>query len=252
MTPLPQLIPDVDYLLSLEAEELASYLLIALSAQRQNGIVHPTNFLNGLLSQHPHPASYADRSRQDKIELAITEAWNWLEVQGLLIPASGTNGTHGWKRFSRRAEKLVSPSDVQAFARSRRIEKERLHPRIAQSVWSAYMRGEYDVAVFQAMKAVEVYVREAGGFAAADLGTDLMRRAFHEENGPLTDKSVERSERLARSALFAGAIGSYKNPHSHREVDLNDPDEATEIVLLANHLLRIVDGRVAATNIPQP
>jgi hypothetical protein len=41
------------------------------------------------------------------------------------------------------------------------------------------MRGEYDVAVFQAMKAVEVYVREAGGFAASDLGTDLMRRAFH-------------------------------------------------------------------------
>jgi Protein of unknown function (Hypoth_ymh) len=54
------------------------------------------------------------------------------------------------------------------------------------------MRGECDVAVFQAMKAVEVYVREAGGFSAGDLGTDLMRRAFHEENGPLTDKTVEK------------------------------------------------------------
>ena len=108
------------------------------------------------------------------------------------------------------------------------------------------MRGEYDVAVFQAMKAVEVYVRDAGGFSADELGTDLMRKAFHEETGPLTEKSVAKSERQATSALFAGAIGSYKNPHSHRDVDLTDPDEAMEIVSLANPLLRIVDRRIAA------
>ena len=86
----------------------------------------------------------------------------------------------------------------------------------------ASMRGEYDVAIFQAMKAVEVYVREAGCFASNDLGVDLMRKAFHEDKGSLTDKSVEKSERQARSALFAGAIGSYKNPQSRREVNLND------------------------------
>jgi uncharacterized protein (TIGR02391 family) len=108
------------------------------------------------------------------------------------------------------------------------------------------MRGECDVAVFQAMKAVEVYVREAGGFSAGDLGTDLMRRAFHEENGPLTDKTVEKNERQATSALFAGAIVSYKNPQSHRDVNLDKPDEAMEIVSLANHLLRRLDRRIAA------
>jgi uncharacterized protein (TIGR02391 family) len=147
-----------------------------------------------------------------------------IEVQGLLIPAPGMNGSNGLRIFSRRANKMKVPDDITQFARSRRIHKDTLHPRIAQKVWSAFMRGEYDTAIFQVMKAVEVSVREAGGFTTGDIGTDLMRKAFHEDNGPLTDKSVEKSERQARSALFSGAIGSYKNPHSHREIDLNEPN----------------------------
>ena len=103
------------------------------------------------------------------------------------------------------------------------------------------MRGEFDVAVFQAMKAVEVAVRAATGIP--ELGVKLMRSAFKPDNGPLTDMTVEPGERIARMEFFAGAIGSYKNPHSHRDVALDDPTEALEVILLANHLLRIVEGR---------
>jgi hypothetical protein len=43
-------------------------------------------------------------------------------------------------------------------------------------------------------------------------------------------------------ALFWGAIGVFKNPSSHRHVEYEDPTAASEVVLLADLLLRLLDG----------
>lgn len=114
------------------------------------------------------------------------------------------------------------------------------HSLIIKKAYPALRREEFDTAVFRAFKAVEVRVRELSGLPADLVGTALMRKAFDVDSGALTDPKAPRTEREAMSHLFAGAIGCYKNPHSHRDVELSF-NEAFEMLLVASHLLQILD-----------
>ena len=110
------------------------------------------------------------------------------------------------------------------------------------------MHTDFDNAAFEAMKAVEIAVRDAAGYGPEKIGVNLIQDAFSQGKGPLTDTTTPPAEQVSRMNLFWGAIGSYKNPQSHRDVILDDPVEALEIILLANHLLRIVDTRAKASS----
>ena len=116
-----------------------------------------------------------------------------------------------------------------------------LHPVIARKVLPIFEKELYGSAVFEAFKHVEIAVRKAGDYTDKDIGTTLMRNAFHVDTGNLTDQDQHDGEKQARSDLFAGAIGSYKNPGSHRDVEIT-AQEATEVIIVASHLLRIVDS----------
>ena len=175
--------------------------------------------------------------------MAFAEAWNWLTVQGLLIKDVGPNGNNGFVRLSRQAKSLLSSERFIDYSKGVSFPKSLLHPSISQDVWIDLSRGDYETAVFKAFRMVEIAVREAAKFDDKDIGTSLMRKAFDKNAGPLTSQEDPESERDALAHLFAGAIGVYKNPQSHRMHEIKGIAEAQEMVMIASHLLRIVESR---------
>ena len=238
--PYAKHLPAPEVAAELPPEELALFVLRFLLDPDTSGFRNRYNFT--LMSHTPYGG--IPGPQRDALQLSLAEAWAWLDREGLIVPRPGATGE--WYEVSHRGRSLESRADFTAYQRGSLVRRQSLNPTLEQKVWPLFIRGDYDIAVVQAFKLVEVRVRELGRFTVEDYGVDMMRRAFAPKPpkvGPLTDEDQPMGEREATAALFSGAIGLFKNPGSHRVVTW-EPDAASEVIYLANSLLRHLD-RVA-------
>lgn len=125
----------------------------------------------------------------------------------------------------------------------RRLNLQRLHPEVINSASTLFADRQYDSAVTEAMKSVEVRVRDLTGLQLS--GAILMQEAFKPKE-PRLDVSVEpgRSgddEREGYFYVFRGAMVGIRNPKAHELSRGEDPDEALEVLALASLLHRRLD-----------
>jgi uncharacterized protein (TIGR02391 family) len=165
----------------------------------------------------------------------LAEAYGWLKSVGLLV--QHPTEQH-FDIVSRRGRNMKEDGFAE-FRAARRTGYEILDRRIAEKVWTIYLRGDYDIAIAYAFKVVEMRMREKGGFSTNDMGERLAKKFF----ARFSSEAPKKGERSLPSvvSLFIGALDGYRNPAVHEHPQIHDPEEAMEVLLLANHCLRIVE-----------
>lgn len=232
---IKDIFPPPEEALKLEPEELAVFLLEYLCETEKVS----RDSLNRCIFTVSNSLREYSETKYDEISKAMTEAWVWLEKEGMIAPRPGEQ--REWVFVTRRGLHLRSKADLTAYLKGSFLPEQSLDPVLARKVRPLFIRGDYETAVFQAFKEVEIRVRNNAGLPAGAIGIDLMRKAFRPENGALSDRERILAEREATANLFAGAIGLFKNPSSHRDVNFDDPRETAELILFANYLIRLAD-----------
>ena len=117
---------------------------------------------------------------------------------------------------------------------------------ISNSARDLFGNRHYSLAVEEAFKCLNNAVKSKSGLD--DDGNSLMKKAFSVQNGRLKINDLktqsQRDQQIGYMEIFAGAMTGIRNPRAHEHSYLDKPDVALELLLLANHLMRMVDQSV--------
>jgi uncharacterized protein (TIGR02391 family) len=208
-----------------------------------NSKMHPMTTCNDVVTRLLEHGGYAyDVAKRRAVETSISRAWKALEDYGLVEPPDIDNGKNGYRIVTEKGLALDSESDFEAAVVRGSISRALFHPALPDAAWNAFTSGDYDTAVFEAFKAIEIAVRTKGGFSSTDFGAAMMQKAFDPVTGPLTNAAATPQRRKRRCELFTGAFDELRNPKAHGDPTITNPLLAVEEMMIAGALRRIVDA----------
>jgi len=252
MSDLFRAAPNVDDLLGLPTEQVARLLLKTIQAAAANpgtqvatSGFQPASIVEGQLGDGVGRPGYpqGDRVKTRQVRVAIMEGMEWLRAQHLIVPSpSPANYGNGHMVLSRRGEGTMTEEDWDEIVSDRLYPPGLLHKTIIDEAWTSFRSPKLtdrSKAVRDAFLAVEVAVKAASGLGPSLIGVELMKAAFAPK-GKLADPRLESGEHHGRQNLFAGAMGSFRNPASHSYPALTGR-QAYEQIMLASQLMHILD-----------
>lgn len=137
-----------------------------------------------------------------------------IRIQGLVLPAG-------------------EPADLTALVTD---------PGLRHATLSLFQDGHYARAVEEGMKYVAEQVRRRTGITLD--GTQLMEAAFNPKTPLLQLNKMktqsDQDEQKGFMFVFMGSVLAIRNPRSHRQGYTDAPEPALELLVWANHLVRLV------------
>lgn len=173
---------------------------------------------------------------EELAELAMRE----LEREDLIRP--DPTQTTNFKVITKKGKEVVKESIENMILPSIDIAEVITRSDLLNEVLNPYMDGDYDNTIFKAFKLVEVKVRNKAGLPASTVGVNLITDAFNPNSGKLEHPEAQTtSEKEGLHLLFRGAIMWFKNPSSHRYININDLKKVVQAIAFANLLLDKID-----------
>lgn len=194
-------LPTPDEIATLMPEELAPLILRDLAQIAPNsmdrGRLNIGNYCNGFDADIHGPMRSHQAREQTRQSLA--ESWSLLVTLGFIAPDTN-QGSYGWFFVTRRGREAAHSRE--AFERGRKAAQfpaTMLHEELRGAAYDALVRGNFQQAVAEAFRVVEVKVRNASGLEG--VGSNLMRAAFHEDTGPLRSAVADRGAASVASSF---------------------------------------------------
>jgi len=103
-----------------------------------------------------------------------------------------------------------------------------------------FEQGNFEEAVQNALKTLEVRIREEGGFSQNEYGDSLAMEAFRPDEGPLSFGETD-AEQQGVMFLYRSAFKTFYNPAKHRFLDDLDKKQTYHILCFVNMLITLLE-----------